>query len=85
MKLKICLISLALWCGFIPGLVYGQCTQEEVLIKARLVQQKFQELERNNYDEYMRLLLRYNNKAQRLQEKDLDAWCDLYDQILLEI
>jgi hypothetical protein len=86
MKLMAWLTSLVLLGSLGSGLAWGgECTQEELLHKARLVQQKFQELERNNYDEYMRLLLRYNNKARQLNENDSDAWCDLYDQILFEI
>jgi hypothetical protein len=86
MKLLAWLISLALLGSLGAGPAWGgECTQEELLSKARLVQQRFRELERTNYDEYMRLLLRYNNKARQLDEKDAGAWCDLYDQILFEI
>ncbi|MDR1397951.1 MAG: hypothetical protein LBJ14_09520 [Desulfarculales bacterium] len=85
MKPAVCLTALALIFCVNATPLYGQCTEDEMLAKARTVQQKFESLERNNYNEYMRLLLRFNNKAQMLNEKDADGWCDLYDQMLLEM
>jgi hypothetical protein len=85
MKLAVCLTSAVFFFCAVVSASYGQCTEEEMLTKARMVQQRFERLERDNYSEYMRLLLRFNNKARLLNEKDVAGWCDLYEQMLLEM
>jgi hypothetical protein len=85
MKLAVCLTLAVFFSCLGAGALYGQCTEEEMLAKARMVQQRFEKLERDNYSEYARLLLRFNNKASLLHEEDTGAWCDLYEQMLLEM
>ena len=70
---------------FNASVTFGACTIEQVREKARKVMTKFEQLEQTNHDEYMRLLLRFNNKSQLLDENDLDAWCEFYDQMLFEM
>ena len=85
MKLAIkCMLLLIILC-LGAGLALAKCTEEEMYSKARQVMTRMERLEQSNNDEYMRLLLRFNNKARLLDENDIDAWCDLYDQMLLEI
>lgn len=67
------------------GTAYAACTPEELDYKARQIATKLERLRNSNEDEYQRILLRFNNKARLLDPNDIDAMCDLYDQMLFEI
>ena len=67
------------------GVAWSQCTKGEMEEKARIVAMKMEALRNKNQDEHQRILLRFNNKARLLDPNDIQAWCDLYDQILFEI
>lgn len=82
--LGIIMAFLLLGC-FSVGAVWGQCSQEEMEAKARKVSEKMEKLRNENDMDYRFLLLRFNNKARLLDVNDRDAWCELYDQMLLEL
>jgi PhoPQ-activated pathogenicity-related protein len=61
------------------------CTQDEMTRKAMKVADRLEELKNRDEMEYQRILLRFNNIARQLDRNDRDAWCAMYDQLLLEI
>jgi Skp family chaperone for outer membrane proteins len=61
------------------------CSQDEMTRKAIKVAERLEELKNRDETEYQRILLRFNNIARQLDQNDRDAWCALYDQLLLEI
>ena len=85
MKIKLIVLAGLLLLPMTLGTAWGQCAREDVEQKAHIVAQKMEQLFNKNQDEYRRILLRFNNKAQLLDPNDLQGWCDLYDQILFEI
>ncbi len=85
MKLAILLLAATITFAMSAGAVLAKCTQEQLEEKARLVAVKMDQMRQKDDDEYRRLLLRFNNKAQLIDKNDIDAWCDFYDQMMFEL
>ena len=86
MKKTIMLLILAMTLQLGTGMAGAEeCNKDTIEQKARVIAQRMERLQQTNMGEYDRIMLRFNNKASLLDPDDLQAWCDLYDQMLFEI
>jgi hypothetical protein len=85
MKAGFFLISMVLMVGLSTGTAFSACTQEEMMNKAVKVASRLEQLKDRDAMEYQRILLRFNNIARQIDQNDIDAWCAIYDRLLLEL
>jgi Skp family chaperone for outer membrane proteins len=85
MKALLAAVILIIIIAFSAPAAPAACSQDEMMRKAMKVADRLEELKNRDEAEYQRILLRFNNIVRQLDQNDRDAWCDMYDQLLLEI